>query len=100
MCQFIFLYQQHNQFQEVTKNINTKEDDNKKTIINEEDIKYILDKMFIKRFNLSYDCDINKYENKESHISSILNTNYNHIACILKNKKCFKEGKHFILWYK
>jgi hypothetical protein len=74
-----------------------------KTQINQENKQFIyniLNNMFIKRFNLTCNCIIDDYENGNKQIPSILNGNYNHIACILNNKKCFKKGKSFILWYK
>jgi len=53
----------------------------------------LLDTMFIKRFCLPYNSDINSYEDgNSSKITTCLCGNYNHISCILKGKGRFEKG--------
>jgi len=52
----------------------------------------LLDTMFIKRFCLPYDSDINLYENGECNVSSYVCGHYNHISCLLQGKWRFEEG--------
>lgn len=52
----------------------------------------LLDKMFIKRFCLPINSDIEMYENGDANINSCLCGNYNHVACILKGKCRFEEN--------
>ena len=46
----------------------------------------ILDTLFMKRFCLPTDVDINSYEDRSYKINSCLCGNYNHVSCILKGK--------------
>lgn len=53
----------------------------------------ILDTLFIKRFCLPSDTDVNSYTSGKTQISSCLCGNYNHAACILKGKdRYFTKG--------
>jgi len=59
----------------------------------------LLDKMFIKRFCLPSNSDIELYENGSSNVNtSNVNTclcgHYNHVACILKGKGKGKYEKN------
>jgi len=47
----------------------------------------LLDTMFIKRFCLPVNTNIEKYEKGEENINSCMCGHYNHIACILKGKQ-------------
>lgn len=57
----------------------------------------LLDKMFIKRFCLPSNSDINLYENGNKNISQCLCNNYNHVSCVLQGK--LNYGKTRILSY-
>jgi hypothetical protein len=46
----------------------------------------LLDNMFIKRFCLPLDADIELYENGTESINSCLCGHYNHVACVLQGK--------------
>ena len=52
----------------------------------------LLDKMFIKRFCLPINADIEMYENGNKHINNCLCGQYNHISCILQGKCVFDKG--------
>lgn len=53
----------------------------------------LLDTMFIKRFCLPHDSDIESYENgKCNNISPCLCGNYNHVSCVLQGKGKYKKG--------
>jgi len=47
----------------------------------------LLDTMFKKRFCLPINSNIQSFENGDEKINSCLCSSYNHIACIIKNKK-------------
>ena len=47
----------------------------------------LLDTMFIKRFCLPINANIQSFENGDEKINSCRCSSYNHIACIIKNKK-------------
>ena len=51
----------------------------------------LLDKMFIKRFCLPSNSDIDLYENGTSNLNSCLCGNYNHAACVLKGKGRYEK---------
>ena len=46
----------------------------------------LLETMFIKRFCLPYDTDIQSYESGECIISSCICGHYNHVSCVLQGK--------------
>ncbi len=46
----------------------------------------LLETMFIKRFCLPYDTDIQSYERGECIISSCICGHYNHVSCVLQGK--------------
>jgi hypothetical protein len=52
----------------------------------------LLDKMFIKRFCLSNNTEIEHYEYGDSHtnINECLCGPFNHVACVLQDKRHFK----------
>ena len=52
----------------------------------------LLDKMFIKRFCLPVNSDINLYETGALNISSCLCGVYNHVSCVLQGKLSFEKG--------
>ena len=53
----------------------------------------LLDTMFIKRFCLPHDSDIESYENGIcNNISPCLCGNYNHVSCVLQGKGRFEKG--------
>jgi hypothetical protein len=52
----------------------------------------LLDKMFIKRFCLPVDSDINLYETGALNINSCLCGVYNHVSCVLQGKLSFEKG--------
>ena len=52
----------------------------------------LLDNMFIKRFCLPINTDINLYENGKERINSCLCGHYNHAACVLQGKRDFEKG--------
>jgi hypothetical protein len=51
----------------------------------------LLDKMFIKRFGLPANSDIELYENGSSNLKSCLCGDYNHAACVLKGKGVYEK---------
>jgi hypothetical protein len=52
----------------------------------------IFDKMFLKRFCLPIDSNIDLYETGDIQINSCLCGKFNHIACVLKGKCGFEKG--------
>ena len=52
----------------------------------------LLDKMFIKRFCLPMNSDIDSYESGEYCVSSCLCGHYNHISCVLPRQREFEKG--------
>lgn len=52
----------------------------------------LLEKMFIKRFCLPIDSDIELYENGNMSINSCLCGHYNHVSCVLQGKWSFEKG--------
>jgi hypothetical protein len=52
----------------------------------------LLDTMFLKRFCLSFDTDVEDYENGTCNITSCLCGNYNHVSCVLQGKGKFKKS--------
>ncbi len=52
----------------------------------------LLDTMFIKRFCLPSNSDLDSYENGNSTVSSCLCGNYNHVSCVLQGKGKLKKG--------
>lgn len=52
----------------------------------------LLDTMFLKRFCLPSDTDIELYENGKRNISPCICGNYNHVSCVLQGKGKFKKG--------
>ena len=56
----------------------------------------ILDKMFIKRFCLPSDTNVETYETGENTVDSCLCGNYNHVACILQGKDRYLNKKSII----
>ena len=52
----------------------------------------LLDNMFLKRFCLPVNSDIELYENGKANINSCLCGHYNHAACILQGKWNFEKG--------
>ena len=52
----------------------------------------ILDKMFIKRFCLPVDSDIQSYENGNKNVSSCVCGHYNHVSCVLQGKGRSSKG--------
>lgn len=50
---------------------------------------HLLDKMFLKRFCLPANSDIELYENGKAYINDCFCGNYNHIACVMKGKARF-----------
>ena len=52
----------------------------------------LLDNMFIKRFCLPIDSDIDLYEKGSMNINSCLCGHYNHVSCILQGKGEFDKG--------
>jgi hypothetical protein len=51
----------------------------------------LLDNMFIKRFCLPSNIDIDTYKMGNQNISQCICGNYNHIACVLKGKDRYYE---------
>ena len=49
----------------------------------------LLDTMFIKRFCLPININIEKYEKGEMNVSPCVCSHYNHIACIFQGKEPF-----------
>jgi hypothetical protein len=47
----------------------------------------LLDTMFIKRFCLPVNTNIENYEKGKQNITSCICGNYNHVACVLKGKQ-------------
>ena len=54
-------------------------------------INNLLDKMFIKRFCLPVDSNIEQYETGDKSINSCLCGNFNHVSCILQGKGEFEK---------
>ena len=52
----------------------------------------LLDRMFIKRFCLPVDSDIESYENGDDCVSPCVCGHYNHISCVLQGKGKFDKG--------
>ncbi len=52
----------------------------------------LLDKMFIKRFCLPINTDIESYENGTINVDSCLCGPYNHVSCVLQGKGRFEKG--------
>ena len=52
----------------------------------------LIDKMFMKRFCLPIDSDIELYEKGMSNINSCMCGHYNHVACILQGERVFEKG--------
>ena len=53
----------------------------------------LLETMFIKRFCLPHDSDIESYENGNcNNISPCLCGNYNHVSCVLQGKGRLEKG--------
>ena len=57
---------------------------------------HLLDKMFIKRFCLPANVDIDEYENGDKRIHSCVCGNYNHIACVLQGNPCSNDKLRII----
>jgi hypothetical protein len=53
----------------------------------------LLDKMFIKRFCLPSDADIELYENGENYVPECVCGHYNHVSCILQGKWNLAKGR-------
>lgn len=51
-----------------------------------------IDKLFIKRFCLPYDTNVEIYEKGYMNVSSCLCGDFNHISCVLKGNNDFEEG--------
>lgn len=54
-------------------------------------MKYLLEKMFIKRFCLPIDSDIELYENGNKMINPCLCGQYNHVSCVLQGRCVFEK---------
>lgn len=52
----------------------------------------LIDNMFIKRFCLPIDSDVELYESGEMHINSCLCGHFNHISCVLQGKGLYEKG--------
>ena len=52
----------------------------------------LLDTMFLKRFCLPSDTDIELYENGKLNILPCVCGNYNHVSCVLQGKGKLKKG--------
>lgn len=52
----------------------------------------LLEKMFIKRFCLPIDSNIELYVNGNKNINSCLCGHYNHVSCVLQGKGDFEKG--------
>ena len=52
----------------------------------------LFDKLFIKRFCLPINSDINLYEDGNKNINSCLCGHYNHVSCVLQGEGRFEEG--------
>ena len=52
----------------------------------------LFDKMFIKRFCLPIDSDVELYESGDMHITSCLCGQYNHVSCVLQGKGLSEKG--------
>lgn len=52
----------------------------------------ILDTLFIKRFCLPCNSNIDSYEVGDSTISPCFCGTYNHAACLLRGKQCYEKG--------
>lgn len=55
-------------------------------------MKDLIDKLFIKRFCLPIDSDIELYENGKKNINSCMCGHYNHVSCLLQRKRVFEKG--------
>ena len=53
---------------------------------------HLLDKMFLKRFCLPINSDIELYEKGIENISPCLCGHYNHVSCVLQGKRRFEQG--------
>jgi hypothetical protein len=53
---------------------------------------HILDKMFVKRFCLPSNSDIELYENGIDIVPQCVCGHYNHVSCVLKGKGRFEKG--------
>jgi hypothetical protein len=53
---------------------------------------HLLDKMFIKRFCLPIDVNIDDYENGDNLIPPCICGHYNHVSCVLQGKQQFEKG--------
>ena len=53
----------------------------------------LLDTMFIKRFCLPSNSDVDLYENGDCNISSCVCGNYNHVSCILQGKGKLEKSR-------
>ena len=52
---------------------------------------HLLDKMFIKRFCLPINSDVELYENGSINVNSCVCGHYNHVSCVLQRKGRFKK---------
>ncbi len=52
----------------------------------------LLNKMFIKRFCLPINSNVELYENGSENINSCLCGHYNHVSCILQGKGRLEQG--------
>ena len=53
----------------------------------------LVETMFLKRFCLPVDSDINLYEKGHINIDSCLCSHYNHVSCILQGKRYLKKAR-------
>lgn len=53
---------------------------------------HLMDKMFIKRFCLPMNSDVELYENGSININPCLCGHYNHASCVLQRKGRFEKG--------
>jgi len=53
----------------------------------------LLEKMFIKRFCLPIDSNIELYENGDKNINSCLCGHYNHVSCVLQGKRKLEKAR-------
>jgi hypothetical protein len=58
----------------------------------------LLDTMFIKRFCLPIDSDIELYENGSSTLNKCLCSTFNHAACVLQGKGVYEKDKNIKFW--
>ena len=52
----------------------------------------LLDKLFIKRFCLPNNTNVELYENGTQNIDTCLCSHYNHVSCVLQGKRSFEKG--------